>query len=97
MVRVKIRELVWNDHNREHIKKHNISIEEVENAIQNLIVHKKGKKGKYIAIGRTGKRILSVVIGREKTGVYYVVTARDSDKRERKIVYEKEKKHNSRV
>lgn len=90
MTRIKIKELVWDDFNREHIKKHNVTVEEAEVAVKNLIAHKRAKKGKYLALGRSGSRILAI-IGKEKTGIYYPATARDADKPERRIVYEKEK------
>ena len=91
MTRITVRKLIWDNYNKEHIKKHDVTVQEVEIAIQNVIAHKKAKKGKYLVIGRAGSRILSVVIGRERTGAYYPVSARDAAKKERKIAYEKEK------
>lgn len=91
MTRIIVKQLIWDEYNTEHINKHHVTVEEVELAIKNIIAHKKGKKGKYLALGRAGKRLISVVIGRERTGVYYPVTARDSEKKERKVIYEKEK------
>lgn len=91
MTKIVIRTLVWDEYNIEHIKRHNVTVEEAEAAIDNLLAHRIGKKGRYIAIGRVGKRLISLVIRRESKGVYYLVTARDSSKKERKIVYEKEK------
>lgn len=91
MTRIKIKKLVWDEWNIEHIKKHNITVAETEKAVQNFIAHKKSKKGRYLAIGKSGSRLISMVIRRESTGVYYLVTARDSSKKERKEIYEKEK------
>jgi uncharacterized DUF497 family protein len=91
MTRIVIKKLIWDEWNSEHIKKHNITIVEVEEAIKNVLTHIKGNKGKYIAIGRSGKRMISIIIGRESSGVYYPVSARDAAKKERKRVYEKEK------
>lgn len=91
MTRIVIKKLIWDEWNREHIKKHNVTVGEAEEAVANLVAHRRGKKGRFIAIGRSGSRIISVLVGREKTGIYYVATARDSDKRERRIVYDKEK------
>jgi len=91
MTRIKIRELIWNEHNVEHIKKHNVTVGEAEEAVKNFTAHKAGKKGRYIAIGRSGTRLISVIVKRERTGIYYPVTARDAAKEERKRVYEKEK------
>lgn len=76
----------------EHIKKHSVSEKEVTEVAQDIITHERTKQGRYLIIGRTGTRILTVIIDRKKTGIYYLVTARDAAKKERKKVYEKEKK-----
>lgn len=91
MTRIIIKELVWDAYNTEHIKKHNITICEAEEAVKNFISHKKGKKGRYLAIGKSGSKLISLIVRRESIGVYYLVTARDSSKKERKEIYEKEK------
>lgn len=92
MTRIIVKQLIWDDVNKEHIKKHDVSKEQVEEVGKNQLAHKKGHSGRYIIIGRSGARILSVVIRRIKTGIYYPVTARDADKDERRRVYEKESK-----
>ncbi len=95
MTRIKVKQLIWNEWNSVHIKKHNVSVSEIESAVKQLIGHKKGHTGRYILIGRSSKRLISTVVRRIKANTYYVVTARDADKKERKIVYEIEKKQNS--
>ena len=92
MTRIVVRKLVWDERNIEHIKKHNVIQDEVEEIAGNIIVHKKAKQGRYLIIGRVGSRILSVVINRKGVGIYYPVTARDAAKKERRQVYEKEQK-----
>lgn len=91
MTRIVIKKLVWDEWNKEHIGKHNVTVLEAEEAVADFIVHKKAKKGRYLAIGRSGIRIISLVLKKVTVGVYYVVTARDAAKKERKRVYEKEK------
>lgn len=91
MTRIKVKELIWNEWNMEHIKKHHVSQEEVAELAQNIFIHKRAKLGRYVIIGRVSARILSVFIKRKGIGVYYVVTARDAAKKERRMVYEKEK------
>ncbi len=95
MTRIIVKKLIWDNWNRLHITKHSVSIEEVEDSVQHLLAHKKAKKGRYLLICRAGTRLLSIFVSRVGTGEYYVATARDSDKKERQIVYEKEKKPNS--
>lgn len=91
MTRIRIEKLVWNTWNKEHIKKHNLSQKEVEVAVCNVIVQREGYERRFILLGRSGTRIVAVIMRREKTGMYYIVTARDADKKERRLVYEKEK------
>ncbi|TSC88017.1 MAG: Uncharacterized protein G01um10147_248 [Microgenomates group bacterium Gr01-1014_7] len=91
MTRIKINQLVWDEWNIEHIRKHDVTKDEVEVVAKNIVTHKKAKKGRYLIMGRVSSRILSVAISRKGIGVYYPVMARDSAKKERRIVYEKEK------
>ncbi|MDO8487264.1 MAG: hypothetical protein Q7S45_03150 [Candidatus Curtissbacteria bacterium] len=91
MTKIVIKKLVWDKHNLEHIAKHNVTVDEAQEAIRNFIAHKIAKKGRYLAIGRSGSRLISLVVGRISTGVYYPVSVRDSSKKERKEIYEKEK------
>ena len=91
MTIIQVKSIVWNEKNREHIKKHNLEAGEVEEAITHIKAYRKGYKGRIILIGKTGKRLVSVVVAKERLRRYYVVTARDADRKERKLVYEKEK------
>ena len=97
MTRIRVKKLVWNEWNTDHIKKHNVSIREIEISIINIATHKHGYKGRYILIGRSDKRIISTIVKRESLNTYLVITARDADKKERKIVYEKEKRNNTKI
>jgi len=91
MTRIKIRELIWDEYNIDHIKKHNVTVREAKEAIKNFIGHKTGKKGRYIAMGRSGTRLISLIVRRISSGAYYLVSARDSSRKERREIYEKEK------
>ncbi len=92
MTRIIVKQLVWEKWTVVHIGKHNVSTLEVNTAIQNLIAYKRGHSGRYILIGRSGHRLISTIVRRTKSNTYAVITARDSDKKERRIVYEKQKK-----
>lgn len=92
MTRIKIKEIVWDEWNLEHIKKHNVTREEVEKVAQGFVIHAKAKSGRYALFARVDKRIITVIVKRKSKTIYYVVTARDSTKKERRKVYEKEKK-----
>lgn len=91
MTKIIVKELIWDEWNREHIKKHNVSVEEIEFVARNLITHHRVKQNRYLIIGRVGSRIVSVIVSRKELGIYYPVTARDSAKKERRMVYEKAK------
>lgn len=90
MTRIVIKELVFDNWNRNHIQKHNVTVEEIIKAGHNLIYHKQSYQNRYVAIGRSGQRLLSLVIKRVSLSTYYLVTARDASKKEREKVYEKE-------
>lgn len=92
MTRIVVKELIWDEWNLKHIQKHQVTVKEVEIAARNIVTHKKAKINRYAIFGRVGARILTMIIKREKRSVYYLVTARDTAKKERRIVYEKESK-----
>ena len=92
MTRIKITRLIWDEWNTEHIKKHNVTIAEVEEGIQNINAHREGYAGRVALIGRAGKRILALLVAPKENKTYYLVTVRDADKKERKLLYDNEKK-----
>ncbi|OGC81727.1 MAG: hypothetical protein A2W07_06350 [candidate division Zixibacteria bacterium RBG_16_43_9] len=91
MTKIKVKQLIFDKWNVIHIKKHDVKPEEIIEAGVNLIYHRKTYKGRYLAVGRSGNRLISFVINREGSSIYYLVTARDAEKKERRRVYEKEK------
>ncbi len=93
MTKIIVKYLIFDKYNLEHIKRHNVTREEVEKVIQNLVYHRKAHTDRYLAIGRIGSRIITLVIKRESIGKYYLVTARDASKKERRDLYEKEDKN----
>lgn len=92
MTKIIIRKLIFDQYNREHIKKHKVSETEIIEAGKSLIYHRQGYKCRYLATGRSGTRLITMIIKRQIKGEYYLVTARDASKKERKKVYVKEKK-----
>lgn len=92
MTRIVIKELIFDEWNIEHIKKHNIEVLETIRAGKNIIYHKRAREGRYLAIGRSNTRLIALVLKRKATKRYYLVTARDASKKERRKVYAKEKK-----
>jgi uncharacterized DUF497 family protein len=92
MTRIKITQLIWDEINSEHIKKHNVTVVEAEEAIQNINAHREGRSRRIFLIGRSGKRILAILVKPKEDKKYYVITARDADKKERRLIYENENK-----
>ncbi len=93
MTRIVVRYLIFDEHNLEHIKKHKVTREEIEQVGKNFLYHRRTHTGRYLAVSRVGTRIITIVIRRESVNRYYLVTARDASKKERKDLYEKEKQN----
>lgn len=73
---MKIDELIFNERNIEHIARHNV-------------LPLKAKLGRVMVIGKTKKsRILAVILEKFKGNIYFPVTARDADRKERKMYQE---------
>ncbi len=84
--KITIDHLVWDDFNRHHIAKHDVTIEEVIEVVNNYSQVIMGKNNRLIAVGKTSKgRILAVVVEQSEPKGYYVVTARSASRKERKL------------
>lgn len=82
---MKSTKLVWNVWNKEHIKKHKVKIAEVEQAFKNKIYVKRSYLSRVAIFGKTDAgRFLTIVLSFEKQKDGYVVSARDTSKKERK-------------
>lgn len=88
-----IDELIIEEDRTSHIAKHDVSIVEVQEVVENEYVFIQGKHGRWILIGPTKKKkMLAIVIGeRRKKNIYGLVTARVAHKKEREL-YRKLKK-----
>ena len=86
MAEINVDSLEWEDRNINHIARHNVTpIEVAEVCLDPQSKKRDVHSGRFMLIGRSGTRILSVILSSlNANGKYYVVTARDSDKRERK-------------
>jgi uncharacterized DUF497 family protein len=84
--------LKWDEHNVYHIDKHEVTKLEVEEACLSQIYVDVTYANRLMLVGKTSLgRMLSVVLARVGKNKYYVVTARDSSRGERKKVNDKEK------
>ena len=82
--------LAWNSWNIEHISRHDVTRNEVEEVCEGRFIFRESYGGRFVVIGLTlDRRALAVVIEPDNDGMYYVVTARSASRRERRI-YEEE-------
>lgn len=82
----RIRELIWDDWNANHIRKHAVSQEEVEAVCfsENLFLER-SRKNTFAVYGQTFVgRYLFAVLASRGNGKYYVVTARNMETHERR-------------
>jgi uncharacterized DUF497 family protein len=78
--------LIWDDENEEHIARHQVTRDEVEEAFYSRSAQMyRSRDQSYRLISQTyGGRYLTVIVARRPGGAWYVVTARDADALERR-------------
>ena len=93
-----IHELIWDEWNKAHIARHDVMKEEVEQVCKSDFIVFDGYAGRFIVVGVTEVgRVLAVILDPEpEEGVYYPVTARPADRRERRDYFAEKggEKHN---
>lgn len=83
-----MKKLIWDEWNINHIKKHNVTVEEVEEIYNNWIfVHYSylGRK-EYFGITNKGRKLL-IVVSNKGIKKPYVVSTRDASRKERREYY----------
>ena len=82
---MKINVLVWDRQNLDHIARHWVQKEEVEEVVDRFYLMRKVWKGRYAIRGQTySGRYLMVFIDSLGSGRAYVVTAREMTEEEKK-------------
>jgi len=84
---MKISQILWDADSIYHIAKHNVTPEEIEEAVfeGNSIVLK-AKEKRYIVLSQTiSGKYLTIVIAFKLKGRVQIITARDMDEKERKF------------
>ncbi len=77
--------LLWDDRNVDHIARHRLTPEEVEEVWASRHIFEHVSDVRYRVLGRTfAGRFLTIYVDREEVGLYYVVTARPMSGRERR-------------
>lgn len=83
---ITVRRLVWERATIDHIARHDVTPNEVEEVCHGSCIVLDARRGRFLIIGPTEKkRPLAVIVDPEpEEGVYYPVTARPADRRERR-------------
>ncbi len=80
-----IRELLWSNWNIEHIARHNVSPNEVEEACYNDPFVTRARNNTLRIIGQTDSgRFLTIFLAPRSEGRYFAITARNTTKAERR-------------
>ena len=83
---LEIEKLIWDNWNKNHIARHGVSSDEVEEACHIPHAIRETYKNRLMLIGITKKnRILAIVLEKEAEKSYYVVTARTANRKEQQI------------
>ena len=86
---IRVESLIWDLWNIDHIARHDVTQNEVEEVCERRFIVRRGYAGRYIIIGHTPvARALAVVVEPVDNEEYYVVTARPASRRERRIYQE---------
>lgn len=86
--------LVWDAWNKEHIKKHAVTVAEVEEGYQKSELVAKGKKKRTQILSKLKNgRLVIIFLSFAKQPEPYVVSARDASNTERRTYYEKKSKN----
>lgn len=92
---MRIDELVWTEENEEHIAEHHVTPQEVEELFfeEGPYFRRGPGENLYHVYGRSGAgRYLFVVVIHLGEGKGYVVTARDMDRKERRLYQRRAKR-----
>ena len=81
-----IRRLICDSWNVDHIARHRVTPDEVEEVCHGTPLVQRSYKGRIVLLGPTATgRLLAVILAPEGRGVYYPVTARPASRKERAL------------
>jgi uncharacterized DUF497 family protein len=84
-----MKELIWDDWNKNHIKKHSVTIDEAEEIYKNkkLEIDSYLDRKKLYGITKKG-RMMIIIVSYVKNKNPYIFSARDMSRKERREYYE---------
>ena len=87
MMVVRVKELIWDEYNSDHISKHSVSTIEVEQVCAGRVTALPSHSNRVSVIGKTKTgRMLTIVLARKNASIFYPVTARDTSRKERRWI-----------
>ncbi|MHA2253415.1 MAG: hypothetical protein ACXAD7_23865 [Candidatus Kariarchaeaceae archaeon] len=80
-------EFILLDKSIDHFEKHNVSIEEVEDLLQNRFIYLRRKKiqKRYLIIGMSKGRVLRLIVDHIRSNKFFLVTAYDASEEDKKL------------
>lgn len=88
-----INELIWDEFNLNHIQKHDVTQLEIIEASQKIKLILESKFKRLAVIGKTkNNRLITFILDKKDKDNYYLVTARDTSRAERRTLNEKSNK-----
>lgn len=84
---IRVDRLIWDEGNIAHIARHDVTLQEVEEVCHNDPVFISGHSGRLMAIGtsHSGRAISVILDPKDEEGVWFIVTARSADRKERTL------------
>ena len=84
-----IKTLDWDEDTEEHIARHGVTIDEVEEAVNNIQFAKRSRKYLLVLAQTESGRHLAVILDALGRGTWRVVTARSATASERRLISKK--------
>ena len=85
-----INELIWDEFNLNHIQKHDVTQLEIVEACQKIKLILESKFKRLAVVGKTkNNRLITFILDKKDKDSYYLVTARDTSRTERRMLNEK--------
>jgi len=85
--KITIEKLIWDEWNITHISRHQIKYHEVEQACYHYLKALKTYNNRIMILGQSNNgKLITVILAKQIKNNYYVVTARNMSKEERKFI-----------
>ena len=84
---IQVNKLIWTESNIDHIARHDVTREEVEEVCHGNYIIGEANHGRIMIIGPTqsGRALAAILDREEEDQIWYPVTARSADRKERHL------------